>query len=100
MIHLFPRSREGRRVAETLIGKAKLMKRHRPDSVERRSMSTDPKTSRVRSGRVRTTELPSGEAVPVLGLGTWRLAEGLRPREEETAALRLGLDLGMTLIDT
>jgi diketogulonate reductase-like aldo/keto reductase len=36
----------------------------------------------------------------VLGLGTWRLAEGLRPREEEAAALRLGLDLGMTLIDT
>ncbi len=49
---------------------------------------------------VRTTELPSGERVPVLGQGTWRFAEGLRPREEEIAALRLGLDLGMTLIDT
>ena len=76
------------------------MKRRRPDSVESRSISTDPKTSRARSVRVRTTELPSGEAVPVLGLGTWRLAEGLRTREEEAAALRLGLDLGMTLIDT
>src|ERR1700687_3210158 len=76
------------------------MKRRRPDSVENRSLSTDPKASRVRSVRVRTTELPSGEAVPVLGLGTWRLAEGLRPREEEAAALRLGLELGMTLIDT
>ncbi len=76
------------------------MKRRRPDSVENRSTSTGRKTSRVSSVRVRTTELPSGEAVPVLGLGTWRLAEGLRPREEEAAALRLGVELGMTLIDT
>jgi diketogulonate reductase-like aldo/keto reductase len=49
---------------------------------------------------VRATKLPSGEAVPVLGQGTWRLGEGLRPRGDEIAALRLGLDLGMTLIDT
>ncbi len=48
----------------------------------------------------RTTQLPSGEAVPVLGQGTWGLAEGAHPRADETAALRLGLDLGMTLIDT
>lgn len=41
-----------------------------------------------------------GEAMPRLGQGTWRLGEGLRPRAEEAAALRLGLDLGMTLIDT
>jgi len=49
---------------------------------------------------VRATKLPSGEAVPVLGQGTWRLGEGLRPREDEIGALRLGLDLGMSLIDT
>jgi diketogulonate reductase-like aldo/keto reductase len=49
---------------------------------------------------VRTTQLPSGEAVPVLGQGTWYLGEGRRPREDEIAALRLGLDLGMALIDT
>lgn len=49
---------------------------------------------------IRTIKLPSGEAVPVLGQGTWGLAEGVHPREEEVAALRLGLDLGMTLIDT
>ena len=49
---------------------------------------------------VRTTKLPLGEAVPVLGQGTWYLGEGLRPRAVEIAALRLGLDLGMTLIDT
>jgi diketogulonate reductase-like aldo/keto reductase len=49
---------------------------------------------------IRATKLPSGEAVPVLGQGTWYLGEGLRPREVEIAALQLGLDLGITLIDT
>ncbi len=49
---------------------------------------------------VRTTVLPSGEAVPVLGQGTWGLAEGLHSHKEEVAALQLGTDLGMTLIDT
>ena len=49
---------------------------------------------------IRTTELPSGETIPMLGQGTWRLAESTRRRADELAALRLGLDLGMTLIDT
>ena len=49
---------------------------------------------------VRTTPLPSGELVPVLGQGTAHLAEGRRRRDEAVAALRRGLDLGMTLIDT
>jgi diketogulonate reductase-like aldo/keto reductase len=49
---------------------------------------------------VRTIKLPSGEAIPVLGQGTWGMAEDARRRESEVAALRLGLDLGMTLIDT
>jgi diketogulonate reductase-like aldo/keto reductase len=44
--------------------------------------------------------LPSGETVPQLGQGTWRMGESPRHRREEVAALRLGLDLGMTLIDT
>lgn len=49
---------------------------------------------------MRTTTLPSGEAVPVLGQGTWHLAEDPGRRADEIAALRLGIDLGMTLIDT
>ncbi len=49
---------------------------------------------------VRTTTLPSGEAVPVLGQGTWHMGEGKHPRKQEIEALRLGLDLGMSLIDT
>jgi diketogulonate reductase-like aldo/keto reductase len=46
------------------------------------------------------TELPSGETIPVLGQGTWHLGVGRHSAEEEIAALRLGLRLGMTLIDT
>jgi diketogulonate reductase-like aldo/keto reductase len=49
---------------------------------------------------IRTTTLPLGEAVPVLGQGTWGMAEGKHSRDDEIAALRTGLDLGMTLIDT
>ena len=44
--------------------------------------------------------LPSGDPVPVLGLGTWYMAEDGRRRDDELRALRLGMDLGMTLIDT
>jgi diketogulonate reductase-like aldo/keto reductase len=49
---------------------------------------------------IRTTTLPSGEAVPVLGQGTWKMGEDARRRADEVNALKLGLDLGMKLIDT
>lgn len=48
----------------------------------------------------RICTLPGGEAVPALGQGTWRMAEDRRKRRDEIAALRLGLDLGLSLIDT
>ncbi len=47
-----------------------------------------------------TTKLPSGETVPVLGQGTWFMGEQARRAADEATALRIGLDLGMTLIDT
>jgi diketogulonate reductase-like aldo/keto reductase len=47
-----------------------------------------------------STRLPSGETVPVLGMGTWHLAEEPRRRKTEITALQLGIDLGMSLIDT
>ena len=50
--------------------------------------------------KVRTTLLPSGQSMPVLGQGTWRMGEDSSRRQSEIAALRLGLDLGMNLIDT
>lgn len=48
----------------------------------------------------KTVRLPGGETVPRLGQGTWQMAEKPSLRQAEIAALRLGLDLGMTLIDT
>src|SRR5512147_764843 len=41
-----------------------------------------------------------GTAVPALGQGTWKMGEQSRRAGAEAAALALGLDLGMTLIDT
>ena len=49
---------------------------------------------------MRTTSLPAGEMVPVLGQGTWNMGDDPRRRRDEADALRLGIDLGMTLIDT
>ncbi|MBS4045829.1 MAG: aldo/keto reductase [Alphaproteobacteria bacterium] len=47
-----------------------------------------------------TVRLPNGETVPRLGQGTWQMAEKPALRKAEIAALRLGIDLGMSLIDT
>ncbi len=44
--------------------------------------------------------LKDGEAVPALGQGTWQMGETPSRRAAEIQALRAGLDLGMTLIDT
>jgi len=47
-----------------------------------------------------SARLPDGTEVPALGQGTWRMGERGADRRAEAAALRLGLDLGMTLVDT
>ena len=44
--------------------------------------------------------LPDGESVPAFGLGTWHMGEDRRRAADEEAALKLGIELGMTLIDT
>src|SRR5947207_2379393 len=52
---------------------------------------------------MKTVELPDGPAergVPALGQGTWGMGEKKNAHNDEVAALRLGIDLGMTLIDT
>lgn len=49
---------------------------------------------------MRTVALPGGETVPALGQGTWYMGERKAEVAREAAALRLGIDLGMTLIDT
>src|SRR6185295_18820711 len=49
-------------------------------------------------GRSQSRMMPT--TLPRLGLGTWRMGERPTEREAEVAALRLGLDLGLRLIDT
>lgn len=49
---------------------------------------------------MKTVTLRDGERVPALGQGTWRMGENTRARKDEVAALRLGIELGITLIDT
>jgi diketogulonate reductase-like aldo/keto reductase len=49
---------------------------------------------------IETVTLPTGEAIPKLGQGTWEMGERPNARQEEIAALRAGVELGMTLIDT
>ena len=44
--------------------------------------------------------LPDGTAVPALGQGTWHMGERAATAKAEAAALRAGLDRGLTLIDT
>jgi diketogulonate reductase-like aldo/keto reductase len=48
----------------------------------------------------RTVKLPDGTVVSALGQGSAALAQGRHPEPEEEEALRTGLSLGMTLIDT
>jgi diketogulonate reductase-like aldo/keto reductase len=48
----------------------------------------------------RTVKLRDGAVVPALGQGSARLGKGRHPQSEEEEALRTGLSLGMTLIDT
>lgn len=49
---------------------------------------------------MRSVTLPGGECVPALGLGTWMMGERGAHEPESVAALKRGIDLGMTLIDT
>jgi diketogulonate reductase-like aldo/keto reductase len=57
-------------------------------------------TTHNKTKAIPTVNLPSGMTIPILGQGTWEMGEGKHPRREEILALQLGIDLGMTLIDT
>jgi diketogulonate reductase-like aldo/keto reductase len=49
---------------------------------------------------MRTVRLPDGTEVPALGQGTWHMGERARAAKDEVAALKLGIELGVMLIDT
>jgi diketogulonate reductase-like aldo/keto reductase len=52
------------------------------------------------TNEIPTVRLPDGSSVPALGQGTWRMGESASRRPQEIAALRRGVELGLTLIDT
>lgn len=49
---------------------------------------------------IRSVKLPDGTEVPQIGQGTWNVGDDPGRRQEEIGALRTGLELGLTLIDT
>jgi diketogulonate reductase-like aldo/keto reductase len=48
----------------------------------------------------RMVKLPDGNTVTAVGQGCWHLGQGRHPQEVEIEALRTGISLGMTLLDT
>ena len=62
--------------------------------------AVEPASGAASSGASRTVKFPTGAVVPALGQGSWHLGQGRHPAAEEEEALRTGLSLGMTLIDT
>jgi diketogulonate reductase-like aldo/keto reductase len=59
-----------------------------------------PGTGAASKPAARTVTLPDGTTVPPLGQGCWHLGQGRHPLAVEEEALRTGISLGMTLIDT
>ncbi len=62
------------------------------------ALALDAATASIAAGR--TVKFRNGTVVPALGQGSWHLAQGRHPQAAEDEALRTGLSLGMTLIDT
>ena len=65
-----------------------------------RAVAQGPATDAASQPATRTVKLPDGTAVSPLGQGCWHLGQGRHPPAVEEEALRTGISLGMTLIDT
>lgn len=48
----------------------------------------------------RSVKLADGTIIPAIGQGTWFMGENPSKEADEISALQLGVELGMTLIDT
>ncbi|HSY46000.1 MAG TPA: aldo/keto reductase [Steroidobacteraceae bacterium] len=59
-----------------------------------------PGTGAASKPAARSVRLPDGTSVPALGQGCWHLGQGRHAPAVEEEALRTGISLGMTLIDT
>ena len=64
------------------------------------AFALDAATDAASTGAGRTVKFPDGTIVPALGQGSAGLGKGRHPIAEEEEAVRTGLSLGMTLIDT
>jgi hypothetical protein len=64
------------------------------------ALALDAGTGVVPTGAGRMVKFRDGVVAPALGQGSAQLAVGRRPQAVEEEALRTGLSLGMTLIDT
>jgi hypothetical protein len=62
--------------------------------------AVEPASGATSTSAERTVKFRGGTVVPALGQGSWHLAQGRHPQAAEEEALRTGLSLGMTLIDT
>jgi diketogulonate reductase-like aldo/keto reductase len=60
----------------------------------------DAATAVAAAGTARTVQFRDGTLVPAIGQGSWHIGQGRHPPADEEEALRAGLSLGMTLIDT
>lgn len=54
----------------------------------------------MRDDPIPTITFPHGAEVPALGQGTWNMGERAEDTQQEIEALKAGIELGMTLIDT
>ena len=63
-------------------------------------LASAPAFAAMPNGAGRTVKFRDGTIVPALGQGSWHLGEGRHPAAVEEEALRTGLSLGVTLIDT
>src|SRR5581483_1294795 len=64
------------------------------------ALTLDAAPSDAASGAARKVKFPDGTTVPAIGQGSWHIGQGRRRAGDEEEALRTGLSLGMTLIDT
>ena len=68
--------------------------------ITRQAGAQVPGTGAASKPAARTVRLPDNTSVTALGQGGWHLGQGRHPPAVEEEALRTGISLGMTLIDT
>jgi hypothetical protein len=63
-------------------------------------LALDAATAIASNGTAQTVRFHDGTIVPAIGQGSWHIGQERHPAAEEEEALRTGLSLGMSLIDT